>query len=173
MHQRFNDHFCEPLQIPLEMPFGMRRSGAWGQPLLPGSLWWMAWHDYTVNLGLEWGCRPVLAWSCSLLCQVRHLLIWWFCLLLEALFWASGAALSHRREIPDWALSPGEMPSSAGGGAQQGKSQPGGESGGSRKLELEVAEHLSPEKLLETWKANVDMQVEFERWAQALLIYIL
>ena len=144
MHQRFNHHLCEPLQIPLEMPFGMRHSGAWGRPLSPGPPWWMAWHDYTENLGLEWGCRPALAWSFGLPRRVVHLLIWWFSLLLEALFWASGAAPSHRRGIPDWALSPGEMPSPAGGGAQQVRAAPR-RSGGRGKLELEVAEHLNPE----------------------------
>lgn len=71
------------------MPLGMRQGGVWGLPLLTGCVWWMAWQDYRANLGLQWGCRPVPALSCTLLPQVTHSLIWWA---------ASGKRPLHRNQ---------------------------------------------------------------------------
>lgn len=73
------------------MPLGMRCWGAQGLLLLLGCLWLMAWHNDTVNLGLERGCRPFPALSCRL-CQVIHLLIWHSSFLVQG-------SLDHRKEI--------------------------------------------------------------------------
>lgn len=133
------------------MTFRMRCGGAWGLPLLAGCPWFMTWHDYSVNLGLKWGCRSVPALSRSLLCQVIPLWIWQSSLLLEALYQESDTALDHWRGILYWALLPGEVRHQRPDGkrAQQvkGKRQPWDrEFGGSRKLELVVTEQLSPQE---------------------------
>lgn len=77
----------------------LRCSGAQGLPLLARCLQLMAWHDYTANLGLQGGCRPIPALNCRLLRQVVRLLIWQSSLLHEAVVQGqAGVALDHREK---------------------------------------------------------------------------
>lgn len=106
----------------------------------------MALGMINVNLGLEEDVGQF--WSCSLLCQVRHLLIWWFCLLLEPVL-ASGAAQPQEGDprlssvtLVRCQVLLGEELSKVRGSL--------GENWWEQEVELEVPEHLSPEKLLET-----------------------
>lgn len=66
------------------MPFRMMRR-CLGTASLAGFPWLMAWHDCSVNLGLQWGCRPVPAVRRSLFRQVLLWLIWQSSLLLWGL----------------------------------------------------------------------------------------
>lgn len=87
----------------LQMSFGMRWCGAWGPALLTGCLWLMAWHDYTGNLGLRGGWRPLPAFSCRLLCGLYS---YWFGRELPAggpcTGNKTGAAFGRRKEILYW-----------------------------------------------------------------------
>lgn len=86
-----------------------------GMALAHGCPWLMAWRDYSANLGLEWGCRPTPALSCTVLWRVLPLLIWQSCLLLEALVQGiSGWGSSWPREgdpilscVTWWGETPG------------------------------------------------------------------
>lgn len=161
------------------MPFRMMRRSL-GTASLAGRPWLMAWHDCSVNLGLQWGCRPAPA-------------------VTRSLFLPSGPTLidlaeqppalrsrtrnqtrlltNHRRGILYGSLLPGEVRHQKPDGkrAQQakGKRQPRDrEFGGSRKLELAVTKQLSPQESGNT-RGWGGMLAHCGRGTRALSIYIL
>lgn len=159
------------------MPFRMMRR-CLGTASLAGFPWLMAWHDCSVNLGLQWGCRPVPAVLAA--SSVRSYFDW---------FGRAAPALrprtrdqtrlltNHRRGILYGSLLPGEVRHQKPDGkrAQQakGKRQPrDSELGGSRKLELAVTEQLSPRESGNT-RGWGGMLAHCGRGTQALSIYIL
>lgn len=84
------------------MPFRMMRR-CLGTASLAGFPWLMAWHDCSVNLGLQWGCRPVPAVRRRLFCQVLLWLIWQSSPCFEASYQGSDTALDQPQEgYPVW-----------------------------------------------------------------------